>query len=310
MFHRRPVRSAAFGLAASLVIASTAYATEVEGSASADSAVDTSLHLGGAAGVDFGYVHFEGDEVDIPEASNGAVRGRGAVSIPFLDANSVQIDVIGEQTLNASKDDDKTNGDITFAGHLSRRDPSSHLFGVFGGGGMSFDDGDDTTDLYFYFVGAESQLYWNDLTFQGQAGFLDSDDGFRETIEDAGFGRAVASYYYSPNGKISGELDYLRGNRPNGSRGNGNLEIVEWGLKAQHMVVLGGLPAPIGISLAYDGFDYKATNESDNPMVHELRLGFQMLFGSSTLIDNDRRAAGLDLPLINRWISTSVNEIE
>jgi hypothetical protein len=37
---------------------------------------------------------------------------------------------------------------------------------------------------------------------------------------------------------------------------------------------------------------------------------FHPYFGGPSLIDNDRRGAGLDLPAINRWISVSTNEIE
>ena len=39
-------------------------------------------------------------------------------------------------------------------------------------------------------------------------------------------------------------------------------------------------------------------------------ISFDILLGSNTLIDNDRRAVALDLSPINRWVSTSANEIE
>ncbi|MEZ4282177.1 MAG: hypothetical protein R3F21_21445 [Myxococcota bacterium] len=314
MIDRKYMKSAQLGVAASVafavVLAGAAGAEEATPDAPSAALSEPALRLGGTAGIDFGFLHLEGDEVDIPQASNGLVRGRGAVSIPFLDWNSFQVDVIGERPLNESTDDDKTTGDLTFAGHLSHRDPSAYLVGVFGGGGMTFDDGDDSDLLAFYFAGAEAQLYWNAWTFHGQAGYLDGEDQFRETIEDAGFGRAVAGYYYQPNGKVSAELSYLRGDRPNGSGGDGNLELIGWGVKVERFAHCDCLPGPVGISLAYDGYDFQATNETDSPEVHELRLGFRLLFGGRSLLDNDRRAAGLDLPMINRWVSTSVNEIE
>jgi hypothetical protein len=121
----------------------------------------------------------------------------------------------------------------------------------------------------------------------------------------------VVSYYPAPNTKISGELSFLSGDRPNNVPGGpGELEVLGWGAKLQHMFDTPIMPMPAGISLAYNGYDYDATFESDSPLVHEFRIGFDVIFGSPSLIDNDRRAAGLDLPQINRWISTSTNEIK
>lgn len=195
------------------LIVPTMAAAETDG---ANAASDSSLYLGGTAGLELGFLHLEGDEIDIPEASNGIMRGRGAVSIPFQEKYSAQLDAIGEYGLNQSEDNDKTTGNLTFAGHLSRRDPSSHLFGLFTGGGLTFDDGDDSNELPFYFAGGEGQVYWNQSTFQGQIGFLGGEDIYRETIRRSGFGRIVASHYYSENGKVSAEVGYLRGYRAHG----------------------------------------------------------------------------------------------
>ncbi len=266
--------------------------------------------MGGVASIYFGHLDYESDEVDIPDPQTQIIGGRGAVSIPFMDVFSVQLDLLGEHTLDKTGDNDQTIGDLTAAAHLSYRDPSMFLVGLFGGGGLSEDNGDDEEDITFFFAGAEAQGYWDNFTAYGQVGYLDGEEFYQEIPENAWFGRGVLSYYYMSNTKISGELSFLSGDRPNGAGGNGELEVFGWGAKVQHLFDVPVLPGPAGISVAYNGYNYDATNESDSPDVHEFRIGFDFLFGSPSLIDNDRRAAGLDLAPINRWISTSTNEIE
>ena len=73
--------------------------------------------------------------------------------------------------------------------------------------------------MHFYFIGAEAQYYWNNFTLYGQADFLDGEDFYLEIPEMAWFGRGAASYYYTPDKKITGELSYLSGeNNRSGSR--------------------------------------------------------------------------------------------
>jgi hypothetical protein len=301
----------AYGLACGLLTLMPVQAADLSLPASA-AEQDTSLLMGGIASVYVGHINYESDEVDISDPQTQIIGARGAVSIPFMDRFSIQIDALGEHTLDKTGDNDQTIGDLTFAGHASYRDPSMYLVGLFGGGGWSFDNGDDDDGaIPFYFIGAEAQVYWKNFTAYGQAGYLDGEDFYLEVVEKAWFGRAVASYYFTPNTKLSGEINYVSGDRLNETPGGpGELDVVGWGAKLQHMFDTPFLSSPAGISLAYNGYNYKATDESDSPDVHEIRIGFDIVFGAPSLIDNDRRAAGLDLPPINRWVSTSANEIE
>lgn len=273
---------------------------------------DNSLLTGGVLGIGLAYIDHEDDEVDISDPDTQLIGGHGAVSIPFMDRYSIQLDALGEHTLDKTGDDDQTIGNLMLGAHASYRDPSMYLVGLFGGGGWSWDNGDDDDGaIPFYFLGAEAQVYWNNFTGYGQVGYLDAEDFYLEVVEKAWFGRAVASYYFGPNTKLAGEVSYVSGDRKNNTPGGpGELDVFGWGARLQHVFDAPMLPAPAAVSLAYNGFDYRATDESDSPMVHEFRIGFDILLGSNTLIDNDRRAVALDLPPINRWVSTSANEIE
>ncbi|HMB47048.1 MAG TPA: hypothetical protein VKN63_02110 [Afifellaceae bacterium] len=137
-----------------------------------------------------------------------------------MDSFSIQFDAPGERTLDKNNDGDQTIGDLTLAAHASYRDPETYLVGLFGGGGWTFDHGDDEEgNMHFYFIGAEAQYYWNNFTLYGQADFLDGEDFYLEIPEMAWFGRGAASYYYTPDKKITGELSYLSGeNNRSGSR--------------------------------------------------------------------------------------------
>jgi hypothetical protein len=99
---------------------------------------------------------------------------------------SIQIDALGEHTLDeVASNLNQTIADLMFAGHASYRDPSRYLIGLFGGGGWTYDNGDDPTDIDFYFVGAEAQAYWDQFTACGHCGYLDGEDFWLEIVENA-----------------------------------------------------------------------------------------------------------------------------
>lgn len=270
------------------------------------------LLAGGIVSIYGGYLGYEQGQVDISDQDQGNAGARGSYSLPLSSRISAQFDLLGEVNVTGSGDDDDlTRGDYMGAVHLDMRDPSSYLFGIFAGGGQSFDDGDNDDDsIPFWFVGLEGQKYINNLTLGGQLGYLDSDDNYDETISNALFVRAAAGYYFGENTKLSGDLAFLRGDRVNGSSSRrGTMDVISWGARLDHF----SSKLPVGLSLSYNGFDYEGdreSDESDAPFVHEVRIGASLLLGTGSLMENDRRAAGAELPPINRWISTSANEIE
>ncbi|MEH6727576.1 MAG: hypothetical protein V7703_15575 [Hyphomicrobiales bacterium] len=211
--------------------------------------------------------------------------------------------------LSPPDDGDLTRGDYMGAVHLDMRDPTSYLLGAFAGGGQSFDDGDNDDDpIPFWFVGLEGQKYFGNVTLGSQVGYVDSDENNDESISKAWFARATAGYYFDEDTKLSGDFAFFTGDRKNGNP-KGTMDVLSWGARLDHF----SSEFPVGVFLAYNGFDYegdRASDESDAPVVHEVRIGASLMLGASSLMDNDRRAAGADLAPINRWISTSANEIE
>jgi hypothetical protein len=265
------------------------------------------LHAGGVGALYLAYLMFDPANVDIDVAQRFNGGASGAYSMPISANASVQVDGAADLALQLQDDGDQTVLEGTIATHVSWRDPSSHLLGVFGGGGLSIDNGDNGEAIPFYFAGVEGQAYFDRITLQGQIGFLDGDDVWLETIENAYFARAVASYYVTDSTKLSAEASYLHGDRPNNVPDSGGIiDIYGWGARLDHLFADHGF----GMFASYDGYDFRPTEESDHPWVHEFRIGLVKYFGSPSIIDNDRRAAGLDLPPASQWISIATNEIE
>ena len=99
--------------------------------------------------------------------------GEGLLSLPLGENLSIQSDVKYEYNSNAMSDSfDVIGPRYSYQGavHLSWRDPSSGLFGIFGGAGTS-DMSSFDTDAHF--VGGEAQLYMGDMTFYAQGGYVD-----------------------------------------------------------------------------------------------------------------------------------------
>jgi hypothetical protein len=268
------------------------------------------LLSGGVFSVYGGILGYEHDQVDIDDETQGIIGARGAYALPINSRISAQFDLIGELNATGSDDDgDLTRGDYMGAAHLNMRDPDAYLFGAFAGAGQSFDDGDNDDDpVGFWFVGVEGQKYLGKLTLGSQIGYVGSDENNNESIDDAWFARATAGYYFTENTKLSGDFAFFTGERRNGNP-KGTMDVLSWGARVDHF----SSEYPVGMFLAYNGFDYegdRASDESDAPVVHEVRIGASLMLGASSLMENDRRGAGADLAPINRWISTSANEID
>jgi hypothetical protein len=269
------------------------------------------IHAGSVGSIHLGYLMFDPDNVDVDDPNWPVAGARWSHSRPLSADTSVQFDIAAEFPLERQGDDDQTMFELVAAGHWSRRDPSTRLWGFFGGVGFVLDDGDNgdgtSVAMPFLLAGLEKQLYLGDTTLYGQAGYMHGKDNWLETIENGLFARVVASHYFSPNTKVSGELSFVHGGRPNNDPTSGGIvNILGWGARLDHV------PAgqSFGVSLIYNGFDYQTTEESDAPWVHEVRLALVKYFGSGTILENDRHAAGLDLPPVSRWFATSNNEIE
>jgi hypothetical protein len=265
------------------------------------------LHAGGSIGGEAAYLMFDPDNVDIdtPQRFNAGIFG--TYGRPISSATSFQLDGAIDTALQTDATDNQTMTEGVLAGHLSWRDPSSHLLGVFGGAGFATDGGDNDGPSSFVFGGVEGQAYLHGLTLQAQAGYLNGHDNWLEAINNAYFLRGVASFYFKPDTKLSLEVSYLHGARPNNDPDSGGVvDIPGWGARLDQAIGNGGA----AIFASWNGYDFRTTEESDAPWVNEFKIGFVKRFGSGTILDNDRNGVGLDLPSVVRWTSTSTNEIE
>ncbi|SFK20336.1 hypothetical protein SAMN04488518_1038 [Pseudovibrio ascidiaceicola] len=269
------------------------------------------LNAGGFVGVNVGRTYLESDQVDTKDHQPETLGFYGSYAIPLFQHFSLQVDGDIEYYQFDTKDGDNTLRDGLGAVHFAYKDPQQGLFGVFAGGGATVDGGDDTSNKTFQFIGLEGQYYLQDITLFSQAGFLDGDDDQYETIDNGLFARGGASYYFTPNTKLTGSLSYVTGDRynrpgPSDAR-DGEVNIFSWGAEFKQSFTA----LPVGLSASYNGHDFQIKgDESDEPTVHEFRFGAFFQFGTTTLQENDRTAAGSDLPELKRWISLSTNEVD
>ncbi|WP_108879391.1 hypothetical protein [Anderseniella sp. Alg231-50] len=243
----------------------------------------------------------------------------GRLSLPLGDMLSLQMDADNEITVNAFRDD--TDDDFShafgFGLHLSARDPSRGLFGVFGAFGQG--KGDDNEGRHnFWAVGGEAQFYTDNVTFYLQGGYLDSegvdvdpDDGPKDGLHDAFFVRGVARWFMTPDSRLQGEVAYANGKQDDADGSEigrpFDMDVIQWG--ARYDTVISGLPL-VGDSAVFIG--YRGTHfdtgccgpdDSARGTEHTIMAGFSYHFGGQSLLEFDRVGATLDLPTFGRWVA-------
>ena len=147
--------------------------------------------------------------------------GEGLLSLPVGDNLSIQSDVKYEYNSNAleSPAENEVFGPryaFQGAAHLSWRDPSSFLLGVFGGvgGASSFIFRQDVR-----FIGGEAQFYLEDVTLYVQGGLVDYDNLTASTsaelpsgllLPDEGvFARGVVRWFPTMDSRVQIEGTYV-----------------------------------------------------------------------------------------------------
>lgn len=256
----------------------------------------------------------ESGETEYTEDTHQFVSGLLArLSLPLGENLSAQMDGELEYSSSALTDerqDDLFQHSFLFGGHLSWRNPDSGLFGGFAsfGGGEHDDDGGSTRNDFFA-VGAEAQLYLDDLTFYIQGGYVDSRFGNagndnNDTLRDAFFGRGVARWFMTPDSRLQAEFAYVDGevDRPNTS----GMTIVEWGVRYDTVIrdlpILGDRNVFVGYRGAH--FDKDDSQGDAGEFVdHLIMVGFTHRFGTESIKDTDRYGATLDLPNFGRWVA-------
>lgn len=237
---------------------------------------------------------------------------------------AIQTDFYNEITEIAftSNSDDDFSHSFDFGVHLSGRDPSRGLFGVFGAFGQGKGDNEDGRHNYWA-VGGEAQLYTDMATFYVQAGYLDSDPrqplndegepSQKDGLNDAFFVRGVARWFMTPNSRLQGEVAYASGKQDtrvadqDSENTPYDMDVIQWGVR--YDTVVEGLPiiGDTALFVGYRGthFDTICCNENDTGRFteHTIMAGYTYHFGGMTLLDFDRVGATLDLPTFGRWVA-------
>ena len=252
------------------------------------------------------------DDADPDEGSYGAAGGGVALSMPLGNGLAMQMDANWERsmdTLGGTVGDDRFSDSFQGAVHLSKRDPSMGLLGVFGGAGQANFEGDagnSANEAAFAFVGGEAQLYFQDWTLYAQAGAILSegdDDILGNTDEghEAFFVRGVARWFIDSMSRLQAEGAYANGD-VDGNSGSINMDIFEWGVRYDRMV---GLPILGDTQLfgAYRGNSFdKGDTDPGSFVTHTFMVGTSISFGGNSMQEFDRVGASLDTPNIGRWV--------
>ncbi len=242
--------------------------------------------------------------------------GEGRLSLPLGDNLSVQSDVKYEYNSNALEEpfsNDVFGPRYSFQGatHFSWRDPSSFLFGIFGGAGAS-SFGAVQHDVRF--VGGEAQIYLDNITLYGQGGYVDFQ--FRPgnalpvgpLLDDGLFARGVLRWFPTSDSRIQIEGTYLNIDLTANQLGGGEMEA--FSASARYDFTLDNLPI-IGDTpfyVAYRGTFRDNCAFGDDVDDHTFMVGTSYSF-SGDLLTVDRQGATLDTPDFNYSCVGGFNQI-
>lgn len=235
--------------------------------------------------------------------------GEGRLSLPLGDNLSIQSDVKYEYNSNALEnpfDNDVFGPRYSFQGatHFSWRDPSSFLFGVFGGAGVT-DFRSFRQDVRF--VGGEAQIYLDNVTLYAQGGYVDYD--FRSSgglllistqVPDGGlFARGVLRWFPTMDSRLQIEGTYVHLDLDSGIFGAVGIgeEAEIFSASARYDFTVAGLPV-IGDTpfyVAYRGTFRDNCAFGSDVDDHTFMVGTSYSF-SGDMLTVDRQGATLDTP--------------
>lgn len=243
----------------------------------------------------------ESGNVDADNDTLGDFGGSARFGFPLSQSISAQLDVYGEITTNGG-DTDNFDDSLIGAAHLNWRDPTTGLFGLFGGGGFATAEDDDSN---LWFIGLEGQYYSGNWTFYGQGGYFDTDND--NAFKNAFFARGVTRYFLSPDSRFQGELSFAVGEQDTDDQ---DATAIGWGLRYDQG--LGGMfpSLPATGFLGYRGGYFKSIDDNANDdgvfTDHTIYAGLRFTFGGGgvDLMTSDRAGATLDIPDVGRWVSS------
>ncbi|MEM9471833.1 MAG: hypothetical protein AAGA00_07735 [Pseudomonadota bacterium] len=234
--------------------------------------------------------------------------GEALLSLPAGDNLSIQSDFKYEYNSNAL--DSLSPGDVIgpeymFQGafHLSWRDPTSYLFGFFGGVGES-SNGEFNTSARF--VGGEVQFYIDNLTFYAQGGYVDfapQDTPFIGNVglDDGIFARGVVRWFPTADSRLQLEGTYLNAEYSSGALVSFD-DMEAFSVKARYDFTVAGLPilGALPVYVAYRGTFWNGCGESNifasvDTDDHTVMVGTSYSF-SGDKMTVDRQGATVDTP--------------
>lgn len=237
-------------------------------------------------------------DIDLSEGTRLTLSAEAYVNIPFNNAFSAQLDLQSEYYDRADNGEDNPQGAHMLGGHLSLRDPGLGLIGIFGGAGagMNNDSGAGGQGIG-YLVGLEAQLYLDSFTFYAQGGYgdfsVDDADPDDEGFTNGWFARGVARYFLTEDIMVQAEASYGEtGSYVDGVDGG---EIWNWGVEGKRRL---SESMPIYGTLEYRGGAYGSDDDTEAGEEHAVLAGLNFAIGASSLLDNDRRGATLDTPML------------
>ncbi len=229
--------------------------------------------------------------------------GEGMVSLPLGDNLSIQTDVKYEFNSYATESqpfNDTYGPRYSFQGaaHLSWRDPSRGLFGVFGGAGSSDFGLLSLEGSEVAFVGGEAQFYLDNITLYGQGGYVryaPTFVGFDVFDREGVFARGVLRWFLGNDSRIQLEGTYQN---TEFYKVPGLADVESFSVGAQYDFVLAGLPlvGDTQLSVGYRGVFrencFTPTFDTDD---HTIMIGTTYSF-SGDMLTIDRQGATLDTP--------------
>lgn len=238
---------------------------------------------------------FEDDDIPLGpialfDDSFTSITGEAKLNIAFTPTLNLQLDFMGVGSFvdNPLLSLDRDAG-FQGAAHLYWR-TDRYALGVFAGAGVA--SGPNlliaSPSAEYYFVGAEGQYYWNNITLGLRGGFLDSNsdeitfapppfNGDDLYYSDAWFADAEVRWYATPKFAFSANGGYI-----DGEAGFGFLDVNtwHWGAKAEYWPEE---DEGLSLWLAYEGrttdFEPVFTTADFNKDVHTIKIGVTYHFG-------------------------------
>lgn len=254
-----------------------------------------------------GWTFADGNTPSIVDDENHpAIGGEARFQLPFGTDHNLSLGITGDASfLSGNQWDDNYGGQFLVDGHWNIHDSERGLIGIAVGAGRAYAGEDEGAQVYLGAV--EGQLYHQDWTFYGQAGYFTTDDETsNDSITDAWYGRGVARYFFDDASFFEVDGTYGQGDvDPGGTSVDGD---PFWIARAQYERNLNNSNASwfIRYQAAY------VENKGDNTDVtdHTVSVGFRLRFGHGNSRSIDTSGANLDLPDVARIIGYTIESVD